>query len=357
MNGTDLENLLTQQGHAWRNEQPPDPAFKASAGTGARKTGTWLLPLIAATVVVIGAVGTTVVIRGEHPRRAEDSSATTSMNVGWAVRLAGPSQSPSFYSGPVASVTATAANLPSCDSDFDTRFVPDGQGGTVVLSYRGPADCALPEVTPTAQLLDSGGTVLASGGESLAIGRTGVQPIAASQVVLVPVRACGPPGASLRLRFSDGESTNTPLPAGLACTDGNSASVGVTHQRSAAGGSLGSLVQAISAPTSVPAGQTLSFRVTLTNSTDSAVPLSPCPSFAVALEDVLSLPDPKAVSSSGQLNCAASPASVAAHASITYDMQLDTAATPTGPRRLVWTWLGDWPSDGFAGYPTVIKVR
>lgn len=129
--------------------------------------------------------------------------------------------------------------------------------------------------------------------------------------------------------------------------------IGVTHQLGAAGESLGSLVQEISAPSPVPAGQTLNYQVTLTHATDFAVPLSPCPTYAVALKDVLVQHDPHAASSSGQLSCAASPANVAAQASITYDLQLDVSGVPTGPRRLVWTWLGDWPVEGFAGYPTV----
>jgi hypothetical protein len=351
MKSTDLDDLLTQQGQAWRDEQPSDPPFEAPAAMDAGASRNWIAPLIAAAAVVIGAVGTTVVVRSEHSQRADNPAAVSSTTVGWAARPPGPSRFPSFYSG--LSASATAANLGSCHGDFDTRFAPDDQGGTVVLSYRGSADCALPEVTPTAQLLDSHGAVLATGGESLAIGRQGSQLIAASEVVLVPVRVCEPSAVTLRLSFNDGETMNTPLPAGLPCTGGGTAGVGVTHQRSAAGGRLGSLVQTMSAPSSVAAGQTLKFQVTLTNSTDFAVPLSPCPTYAVALEDVLVHHDPHAASSSGQLNCAASPASVAAHASITYDMQLDVSGVPIGPRRLVWTWLGDWPSEGFAGYPTV----
>lgn len=349
MSETDLDKLLARQGQAWRAQQPPDPRF--TAATGSRSHGKWIAPLIAAAAVVIGAVGTTVVLRSEHSQPAENPAATTSTTVGWAARPAGPSRSPSFYSG--LSDSATATKLDSCHGDFNTRFVADNQGATVVLSYRGSADCALPEVTPTAQLLDSDGVTVATGGESLAIARQGVQPIAARQVVLVPVAVCEPSAVSLRLRFNDGEIMDTPLPAGLACTNGSQTGVGVTHQRSAAGGSLGSLVQTISAPSSVAADQTLSFHVTLTNPTDFAVPLIPCPTYAVALRDVLVQHDPHAASSSGRLNCAASPASVAAHASITYDMHLDVSAVPTGPRRLVWTWLGDWPAEGFAGYPTV----
>lgn len=353
MNNTDLDDVLRQQGAAWRSEQPPDPTFEAPAERGSSRRSTWLVPLAAAAVVVTAAVGTTAAVRGNNPAHREDSATATSAIVGWVAHPAGPRQSPSFYSGPVSTTTTTAAGLPSCDSNFDSRLVPNGQQGTVVISYRGRSGCALPQATPDAQVLDSVGAVLASGGESLAIGRPGVQPITADQVVLVPVRVCGPTGATLRLHFSDGESATTPLPAGVACTDGSPASIGLSHQHSAAGASLGSLVQTISAPTSIAAGQTLSFRITLTNSTNSAVSLAPCPSFAVSLEDVLVEHDPDAVNSSGQLNCAASPATLAPNTSTAYAMQLDTSTAPTGPRRLVWTWLGDQPSTGFVGYPTV----
>src|ERR1700712_2862272 len=100
MKRTALDDVLRQQGAAWRSEQPPDPTFGASAGRGDSRRATWLVPLAAAAAVVTVAVGTTVAVRGNNPANRKDSATATSAIVGWVAHPAGPRQSPSFYSGP-----------------------------------------------------------------------------------------------------------------------------------------------------------------------------------------------------------------------------------------------------------------
>ena len=98
---------------------------------------------------------------------------------------------------------------------------------------------------------------------------------------------------------------------------------------------VATLTTAVTAPATVKRHSKLLYEVTLTNVTDTAVSLSKCPQFV----EELTVKTPDSLISAGErgpLNCAHLPPTVAAHSSVTLQMELDTARLVPGPGQLTW---------------------
>jgi Protein of unknown function (DUF4232) len=87
-------------------------------------------------------------------------------------------------------------------------------------------------------------------------------------------------------------------------------------------------------PDSVTAGDTTTYQVTLRNPTDTAVPLSPCPSYAEFMAQAGARPVPAQY----YLNCQAA-SEIPAGGSVTFDIQIATPAV-TGPAKYGWSLQG-----------------
>jgi hypothetical protein len=93
-------------------------------------------------------------------------------------------------------------------------------------------------------------------------------------------------------------------------------------------GPIGSLSATLTAPQTVARGAVLTYQVTLVNQSPAPVALSPCPSYTEALG---------AAQQTLVLNCQTG-ATIAANASVTYDMKLTVpASAPPGDTKLSWT--------------------
>jgi hypothetical protein len=122
--------------------------------------------------------------------------------------------------------------------------------------------------------------------------------------------------------------------------------------RAAAGGTpvqvaLESLAARLEAPATIPRAGTLHYVVTLTN--DSATPLSlaPCPSFEQSLHV-----EGRSVDSRWRLNCAGAGGQIAAHSSVSFDMEAAVPADLAGEHvKLSWVLQGG-PSAG-----TIAELR
>lgn len=117
----------------------------------------------------------------------------------------------------------------------------------------------------------------------------------------------------------------------------------------AAGKSLGlrQLTAAISAPASVARGETLRYTVTLTNPTDAAITLAPCPSYTQSLNS-----EGLSQNSTYLLNCAGAAGQIPVGSSVSFAMEAAVPADMTGQGvKLSWS-LQDASSAG-----TIIPLK
>lgn len=101
---------------------------------------------------------------------------------------------------------------------------------------------------------------------------------------------------------------------------------------------LASLTATVTAPATVHVPAVLRYTVTLTNPTDTTVPLTDCPQFGEQLS-VVPLKAPTTVGARGPLNCSALPQTIPANSSVTMQMQLDTAGQIAGQGGVTWQLL------------------
>lgn len=107
-------------------------------------------------------------------------------------------------------------------------------------------------------------------------------------------------------------------------------------------------------------GSTAGFsdQVKLTNTSDQAIPLTPCPSYSESVNDVIEIPNPNGFptqvpmrggGNSFSLNCAAAPSEIPPNSSLTFDIQFSTAQaaatagaqlTPRSDVHVTWTMPG-----------------
>jgi uncharacterized protein DUF4232 len=102
----------------------------------------------------------------------------------------------------------------------------------------------------------------------------------------------------------------------------------------AAGKSLGlrELTGALTAPESVARGETLRYTVTLTNPTNAAIKLAPCPSYTQSLYT-----EGRTQNSTYLLNCAGAAGQIPARSSVSFAMEAVVPADMTGPGvKLSW---------------------
>lgn len=105
-------------------------------------------------------------------------------------------------------------------------------------------------------------------------------------------------------------------------------------------GSVLATAPAIHAPSTVRAGTTLHYQLTVTNPTDTPISLKNCPAYTEELGNLDTGRDPGRTTASYQLNCAAAQA-IPAQASITFQMQLPVPAHDAGHTlELAWHWRG-----------------
>jgi hypothetical protein len=382
MTDDQFEDLLTRHGKAWRAAQPAAPSLSAMAGTPHPARAPWLLPALVAAALLVPVVGTVVLVQRHDPpsRGASDhpsaAAPATPVVVPWADLPAPASASrdqlsPRTSGGdgelPPGTAQCEAGDFSvTSDSATSTELPGAVIPGRYLLSVQrvGTEPCTIGASTPTVTIFDAAGNRLGTGGSSLLIAYSGYQLLLPGDVLQVPAYICGTGIASVelvlastpddpgRIGSADGTRVAIAFPHGSTCASGAS---GTSHQHIIPAGRLASLVPSFSVPSRVRSGQPLDYTVTLTNPGSTAVSLQPCPGYRQSLIDVLELPDRKGATSTGQLNCAAAPASVPAHSSITFRMRLDTTGVPTGDRRLIWDWLGSTATDaeGYAQFPTV----
>ena len=102
--------------------------------------------------------------------------------------------------------------------------------------------------------------------------------------------------------------------------------------------SLATLTATVTAPATVRVPSTLRYTITLTNRTNTAVPLTGCPQFGEQLS-VVPVKFPTTIGARGPLNCFDLPRAITANSSVTMQMQLDTAGEIAGQGRLTWQLL------------------
>jgi|GEM_PF-2336124 len=383
MTDDQLETLLVRQGEAWRAAQPAAPSLTTMTGEPRPARAPWLLPALVAAALVVPVVGTVLLVRRHDPAprgasdRRSSGAPATPVVVPWAdlpatAPLSRDQLSPPTGGGdgelPDGTKPCAAGDLAAAgDAATPTYAVgaPNATGRYLLTVRRvGTEPCAIGASTPWVNLLDAAGQRLGTGGSSLAVAYSGYQVLLPGDALQVPTRICGTGIASVELQLAsvpdgagrmggrDGTTVAIPFPRQSTCASGAS---GTSHQRIVPAGHLISLVPDFAVPSRIRGGQPLDYTVTLTNPGPAAVPLDPCPSYRQALIDVLELPDKRGSTSTGRLNCAAAPASVPAHGSITFRLRLDTTGVPAGDRRLVWDWLGSTATDaqGYAQFPTV----
>ncbi|GGM18752.1 hypothetical protein [Nakamurella endophytica] len=120
--------------------------------------------------------------------------------------------------------------------------------------------------------------------------------------------------------------------------------------------SLASLTATVIAPATVRVSSKLVYAVRLTNDTDTAVPLPGCLQFAEQLS-VVPLKIPTTVGTEGPLNCSRLPPAIPAHASVTMQMQLDTAGQVPGSGRLTWSLLDGGHAVVEADVPVTVRAH
>jgi hypothetical protein len=382
MTDDQLEDLLVRQGESWRAVQPAAPPLSAMTSRPRTQNARapWLLPALVAAALVVPVVGTAVLLRGDDPDRTRNpvpasptapASPAAPILVPWADPLPAVPLGPDRLAtrgGPPATMPKSTRQCASGDFGSPSAVATSGgiSPGRYVLTVQrvGAEACTIGNISPTVYLRDASGQTLGVGGDPLLIGYSGATLLLPGDVVLVPADICGTGIASLELWFGsapadprisgqrEAVSVAIPFPGRSTCASGGS---GLSHQLMVPRGSLYSLVQSFSVPSRVRSGQSLDYTVTLTNPSATAVSLAPCPSYQQSLIDVLELPDKQGATSTGQLNCAAAPASVPPHTSIIFQLRLDTTGVPVGDRRLVWDWLGSNRTDaqGYGQFPTV----
>ncbi|MET3808799.1 hypothetical protein ABIB25_005829 [Nakamurella sp. UYEF19] len=103
-------------------------------------------------------------------------------------------------------------------------------------------------------------------------------------------------------------------------------------------GTLATLTAKVVAPATVRVPDSLRYTVTLTNTTNTTVPLTGCPQFAEQLS-VVPVKLPTTIGARGPLNCSDLPPAIPANSSVTMQMQLDTAGQIAGQGGLTWQLL------------------
>jgi len=252
------------------------------------------------------------------------------------------------------------ANLLGCDG-AEFRLLPHSarttstNGGylttTFVLQFTGSAPCSMSSELPGVNMTAADGTILpidslpAGPGSSLM--RIGPHQLVFGSIWWAPKQG-RPHPAHLTFTLRD----HPPAPISIPVADVSipphptNRSPQNAWQSTAYGrltfaadpATLATLTATVMAPATVHVPSTLLYAVTLTNPTNTTVPLTGCPQFGEQLS-VVPLKTPTTVGARGPLNCSHLPRAITANSSVTMQMQLDTAGQVAGPGRLTWQLL------------------
>lgn len=117
---------------------------------------------------------------------------------------------------------------------------------------------------------------------------------------------------------------------------------------------LATLTATVTAPAAVRVPSSLRYTVTLTNPTDTTVPLTGCPQFGEQLS-VVPVKIATSVGARGPLNCAHLPRAITANSSVTMQIQLDTAGLIAGHGALAWQLLDHGHEATAASTPVTVQ--
>lgn len=255
---------------------------------------------------------------------------------------------------PPAPSTPAPTKVPGCDDatflllPTSARTAPTtSQGGltTFVLQFTGTTSCSMNPVF-------FGITMTAADGTILPIDSMPAGPPHPSIVIRPHQLVFGsiswtvnqgrPHPAQLAFNIGDIPSSTPPISISVADvsvppqprrpspqSSGQSTAYGLLTSAADAA-TLATLTAAVTAPAAVRTSATLLYSVTLTNSTNTTVPLTGCPQFVEQLT-VVPLKTSTTVGARGPLNCAQLPPALTARSSVTMQMQLDTAGQVLGP--------------------------
>lgn len=260
---------------------------------------------------------------------------------------------------PPAPSTPAPTNVPGCDgAEFlllptSARTAPTtSQGGltTFVLQFTGTTSCS---INPAF----FGITMTAADGTTVPIDSTPAGPAHLS-IVIRPHQLVfgsiswtvnqGSPHPT-QLTFNLGDTPSSTPPISISVTDvtvpppphtpspqssGQSTAYGMLTS-AADPATLSTLTGAVTSPAAVRTSATMLYTVTLTNFTNTTVPLTGCPQFVEQLT-VVPLKASTTTGARGPLNCAHLPKALTAGSSVTMQMQLNTAGQVLGPGWLTW---------------------
>ncbi len=275
---------------------------------------------------------------------------------------------------PVVIPRPPASNLQDCVGEFEllprsarTTSSSEGFSTTFVVQFTGSASCSTNPGYFGVDMTAADGTIVPIGTMPAGPYHPPLK-IGPHQLVFGSIQWAVTPGLErpTHLRFTLGD-TPTAHPISISVTDVSTPphSASPTPQspvQSTAYGlltfaadpaTLATLNPTMTAPSIVRVPSTLLYAVTLTNATNTAVPLTGCPQFVQQLS-VVPFKTPVTVGSQGPLNCAHLPPAIAANSSVTMQMQLDTAGQVPGPGQLTWQLLGhDHPASTLTTQVTV----
>ena len=358
----DLDVRLREYAARWRegaDEAAPravDPASRASRTWFARPTAL----AVAASIVVVALIAGGVLLATRHHHTDPTAAARPGAVVPWSSAGVRPDTTPL---PDAAKVPAPNGTRPCSSSGFvlvssQTELAASNDGWlttSFLLRSVAAASCSVPNGRIGIALLAGDGTTLP------------VDPVPIGGPILIPPQLLVRPG-----QLVAGVATwavyagRAPRPTALVIDPG-AATVRTTdrlrvplhgvaippHPRDPSNsgpwrstsfgsfetvtdpGGVASLSARISAPSSVPNGSVLRYRVTLSNPTRTPVALDPCPTF-VERVDVVAVKIPTTVGFRGSLNCPAAPKVIGAEESVTFAVELDTKGEILGGGRLSW---------------------
>ena len=303
----------------------------------------------AVTVVVLGSVAVGEGRRGGAPAGGPTSSSSPAPSiVPWVDRPAPvPTQPPATSARSAQYPRCTTGQLqasavtggPAAGTMYQRVWLTNHSSKACTLAGQPAAAFAVHPDGSRTRLAPSnavGENLIGPGPANLAPGQRGGVTAAFSDhcTAAEPVNTV----TAIVLTLDDGGHLRADLPSPLAptCPPGDISPFGAAPPPASSDTSpLNALRATLNAPQSVTAGQPLTYTVTLTNTSSSAVALSPCPSYAESL--VIPGTDSPGPNRTARyyLNCDAVDAIPTGDA-VTFAMRMDNPSTETGPAKLDW---------------------
>lgn len=338
-----IDRTLRSDAELWRDLQPEVPTVTIPAERSRRVKPAFAIASCAAAVAATLLV--TSLISSDKP-----GPSAAVQTVPWTA----PQDGTQHHRHPAA-----PAGTPDCkskDLQPSTPVISAQSSATVLvnLTYTGASTCSVSVYGPYAQLKNAAGDVVGwTGGGKL----DGLAPdkiaVNSGEVVTSGVtlyRSCASSTSPVPTTLTLGLSGNSPdqadrvqvtlPPITLPPCDGGALAgpefiLMPLNPSVAPAGDSTSLLPTIKAPTTVVTGQPLIYTVTLHNTTTTAIPLNPCPSYIQQLAPNHS--DRPNLDIVALLNCDQAPATVPAGGSVAFEIHLDTEQNQPGPAILIWS--------------------